>query len=95
MANRSVVIDMTEAARPRHIPTGETEEICVVGETPRTKAGYFVRVSAVRFKNTQGSRIRLRVFKGEEFQRHLDITTEVARDLVPILHDAAALGAVR
>lgn len=62
-----------------------------IGQTPRTAAGYFIAVSSVSFPQG-GARIRIELRTSLGFERHLDITSELARDLLPLIQKAAALG---
>jgi len=72
-------------------PQGESAEKVEIGRTPRTAAGFFIIVSSVSFPEG-GARIRLELRTSLAFSRHLDITTELARDLLPLIQKAAALG---
>jgi hypothetical protein len=65
----------------------------MIDKTPPTTVGYHVIVTTVRWPGA--SRIRMTLFQGGTRIRHMDITTELARDLAPILQRAGALGAVR
>ena len=65
--------------------------------TPATAAGYRVVVHSVRFpagsnRSRPGQRIRLELQCEGAYVRHLDISTELARDLWPLLRSAAELG---
>lgn len=80
---------------------GET----LIGETPKTRRGYYVRVTTIQFEANSGMRVRLRLLKEDVglhllnrsalLVSHFDITTEVARDLWPLIQKASALGVSR
>jgi hypothetical protein len=55
----------------------------VIGATPQNAAGYSAEVSSVRFD--QGARVRISLRHYEIYVRHLDITSEILRDLLPLL----------
>jgi hypothetical protein len=61
-----------------------------IGETKPTLAGYSVRVGRVQF-DRGGARIRMKLLQNGIFLKHLDITTDIAGDLGPILQDAASI----
>lgn len=63
----------------------------IVGETNKTRTGYKVRVECVRIPGA-GMRVRLILTKDEQFIRHLDLTTVLCRDLIPIFTEAAKIG---
>lgn len=69
-----------------------------LGATPETAAEYRVVVFSVRFprgplRRNPGQRIRLELQRAGQRVAHLDISTELARDLWPLLRAAAELGA--
>lgn len=72
-------IHLAEAYKSR-----ETLREDVIGETPPSPRGYFVRVSKVDLDH-EGIRIRLRLFQNGEFVRHLDLTQGLANDLRRVL----------
>lgn len=69
----------------------ESNEKMEIGRTPRTAASFFIVVSSVSFPQG-GARIRIELHTPMGFNRHLDISTELARDLLPLIQKAAALG---
>lgn len=60
-----------------------TEEI--LGETVRTHAGYFVKVRRINFPDG-GGRVRIELYQGDQWVRHIDMTTELAKGLAEILN---------
>ena len=57
-----------------------------IGETPSTPAGYCVKVSKVWFE-TGTPRIRLRLFRGDQFLHYFDLTSHIAKEVGRILRD--------
>lgn len=88
---RVVVVDAPAVASAAVAPsgTGTTESSELIGETPNRR-GYSLSVSSVRMERG-GMRIRL-ALRGEQFAKHLDITSEICRDALPLLELAASLG---
>lgn len=88
---------MSEGVQPRETRWwgGLKDNEKEIGRTPPTGSRYFMLVCSVDFAG-QGMRVRMYLLQkrdaGVEYKRHLDVTTEVARDLWPLLRDGAALG---
>ncbi len=65
-----------------------------IGKTRVTAAGYFMTVASVSFSDGP-QRIRLELHNAVGFIRHLDLTTELASDLEPLIRKAGELGRKR
>lgn len=60
----------------------------VIGETKRSRRGYFIRAIRVQF-DTGGNRVRIELRQNEAFVRHLDITEELAFEFADLMNDVA------
>lgn len=63
----------------------------VIGETDETRSGYALTVRIVRFDD-KGMRVRIELTQHGGFVHHMDITTELAAKVLPLLQKAAQLG---
>lgn len=91
MTQRRVVVDVSGAPQRAATAPREVEEVAFIGETAKNVYGYSLAVKSVRL-DRRGLRVRIESMRDGAATYHMDITTELAAWVLPLLQQAAELG---